>query len=198
MRAIGVVSIMGAMMLGSLGAAVAPAGWLVQVAAGAEQPGAKAAAAVTLRGTVAAVDREARTITLKGPKGGTLTLEVRDESKFDSVKVGDPVVATYYEAVAIVVRKAGTAAPGTSVQETRVTSKPGEVPAGAIGREVRLTGTIKAIDRAGQTVTVQGPRGGTETVKVREAKNLEGLKVGDLVEIGFTQALAVSLDRPPR
>jgi hypothetical protein len=34
-------------------------------------------------------------------------------------------------------------------------------------------------------------------VKVREPKSLDGPKVGDLVEITLSQALAVSLDRPP-
>jgi len=100
------------------------------------------------------------------------------------------------EAVAWRVVKAGSgAAPGVSTQETRVSSKPGETPAGAVGREVTATVTITAIDRKNHTVTVKGPQGGTETIKAKEPKNLEGLKVGDMVEISYSQALAVSLDK---
>ena len=157
----------------------------------------KSAAAVTkIRGTVAGVDKDAGTVTLKGPKGRTVTIEVKDKSKLDQINVGDPVVAAYMEAVAWRVVKAGSgAAPGVSTQETRVSSKPGETPAGAVGREVTATVTITAIDRKNHTVTVKGPQGGTETIKAKEPKNLEGLKVGDMVEISYSQALAVSLDK---
>jgi Cu/Ag efflux protein CusF len=157
----------------------------------------KSEASVTkIRGTVAGVDKDAGTVTLKGPKGRTVTIEVKDKSKLDQINVGDPVVAAYMEAVAWRVVKAGSgAAPGVSTQETRVSSKPGETPAGAVGREVTATVTITAIDRKNHTVTVKGPQGGTETIKAKEPKNLEGLKIGDMVEISYSQALAVSLDK---
>lgn len=162
-----------------------------------KMPGAAEGAVAKVHGTVAAVDKENRTITLKGPKGRTVTLDVQDPSKLDAVKVGDPVVATYVEAVAIQVKKAGSATPGITTEERRIGSKPGETPAGAIGREVTVTGTITAVDKKAQTVTIKGPRGHQETVKVKDPKNLEGVKAGDLIELTYAQALAVSLDRPP-
>ena len=96
-----------------------------------KRPAVGEAAVVRVRGTVAAVDKDNRTITLKGPKGRTITLDVQDPSKLEVVKVGDPVVAAYMEAVAIQVKKAGAATPGVSVEQSRVSSKPGETPAGA-------------------------------------------------------------------
>jgi Cu/Ag efflux protein CusF len=163
----------------------------------APKPVGRSETSVTkVRGTVSAIDKDAGTVTLKGPKGRTLTIEVMDKQKLDVIKVGDPVVAAYVEAVAFRVQKAGSGAtPGMSVQETRVTSKPGETPAGAVGREVTATVTITAIDKKAHTVTIKGPRGGMETIKAKDPKNLEGLKVGDMVEITYTQALAVSLDK---
>ena len=163
-----------------------------------KRPAVGEAAVVRVRGTVAAVDKDNRTITLKGPKGRTITLDVQDPSKLEVVKVGDPVVAAYMEAVAIQVKKAGAATPGVSVEQSRASSKPGETPAGAIGRQVTVTGTITAIDRKAPTVTIKGPRGNEETVKVKDPKNLEGVKVGDLVELTYAQALAVSLDKPEK
>jgi hypothetical protein len=82
-----------------------------------------------------------------------------------------------------------------SVTEARVTSKPDETPAGAVGREVVVTATITAIDRTAQTVTIKGPRGNTETIKVKDATNLTGVEAGDVAELTYTQALAVTLDR---
>ena len=153
--------------------------------------------AVRGRGSITAIDKEQGTVTLKGPKR-SVTLEVRDREKLDAIKVGDPVVALYTEALVIQVKKAGTASPGVTVQESRVGSKPGETPAGAVGREISLTATITAIDRKGHTVTVKGPEGRTETIAVKDPKNLDGVKVGDLVDVTYTQALVVSLDKPAK
>jgi hypothetical protein len=167
-------------------------------AAAEKMPGKGAVTAVKIRGTIDAIDKDKGTVTLKGPKGRTVTLDVQDKQKLDALKVGDPVVATYMEAVVIQARKAGTAAPGVTTQETRVSSKPGETPAGAIGREVTVTATITALDKKAHTVTIKGPQGGTETIKAKDPKNLEALKVGDMVDITYAQALAVTLDKPAK
>ena len=62
------------------------------------------------------------------------------------------------EAVAIQVKKQARrrpASPGSSA-----VSPPGpETPAGAIRREVTVTGTITAVDRKAQTATIKGPQG---------------------------------------
>jgi hypothetical protein len=80
-------------------------------AAAEKMPGKGAATSVKVRGTIDAIDKDKGTITLKGPKGRTVTLEVRDRQKLDVVKVGDPVVATYMEAVVIQALKAGRRRP---------------------------------------------------------------------------------------
>ncbi len=61
-----------------------------------------------------------------------------------------------------------------------------------------MTATITAIDKKAHTVTIKGPEGNTETVKAKDPKNLDLVKVGDLVEISYMQALAVSLDKPAK
>src|SRR4029434_3464684 len=99
--------------------------------------------------------KDAGTVTLKGPKGRTVTIEVKDKSKLDQINVGDPVVAAYIEAVARHVVQAGPgAAPGVSTQETRVSSKPGETPAGAVGREVTASVAVTEIDGENHSGTV--------------------------------------------
>ncbi len=126
-----------------------------------------------------------------------MTLDVHDPQKLEVVKVGDPVVATYYEAIAIEVKKSGAATPGITVQEGRASSKPGENPAGAVAREVTLIGTITAIDARRRRSPSRAPRAGAETVKVRDPKNLKNVKVGDMIELTYAQALVVALDKPP-
>lgn len=149
---------------------------------------------VTVRGTVEAIDKEKQTVTLKGPKR-TIVLQVRDPKKLDAIAVGDPVVGKYYESLAIAVKKAGEGAPGASAQQATASSKPGETPAGAVAQQITVTATITAIDKNAKTVTIKGPEGNVETVKARDPKNLDRVKVGDLVDITYTRAFAVSLDK---
>ena len=182
----------GVMCVVALGAGVVSAR---AAGSGEAKPSKTETRTVTVHGTVEAIDKDARTVTLKGPKGGTLTLTVQDPQKLEVIKVGDPVVARYRESLAIQVKKAGEATPGASAKESVASSKPGENPAGAVERQVTVTVTITAINAKAQTITVKGPQGNVETVKVRDPKNLVGVKVGDLVELTYTQALAIALDK---
>lgn len=49
--------------------------------------------------TVEAIDKSAGTATLRGPAGNSHTIPARDPKNLDLVKVGEPVVATYTEAL---------------------------------------------------------------------------------------------------
>jgi hypothetical protein len=55
---------------------------------------------------VTAVNQKASTITLKGPRGNSVTLDVKNPEQFKVVKVGDDILVTYTEAVAISVEPA--------------------------------------------------------------------------------------------
>jgi len=124
---------------------------------------------------------------------GTVTV-VADEA----IQVGDPVIGKYYEALVVEVKKAGEGTPGVSTQQAVARSKPGEVPAGAVGQQITVTATIEAIDKKARTVTIKGPEGNSVTVKARDPKNLDKVKVGDNVEITYTEALVISLDKPAK
>ena len=63
--------------------------------------------AVQVKGTVAAVDKEAKTVTLKGPKGRYHTVQVEDPAVLQRVKVGDTVIVTAAEALAVSLEKKG-------------------------------------------------------------------------------------------
>ncbi len=149
---------------------------------------------LTVRGTVEAIDKDKQTVTLKGPNR-SLKLRVEDPNKLDAIKVGDPVVSKYYEGLIIEVKKPGESTVGASAQQAVVTSKPGETPAGAVAQQITVTATVVAIDKKAQTATIKGPEGNTVTVKARDPKNLDKVKVGDNVEITYTEALAISLDK---
>lgn len=84
------------------------------------------------------------------------------------------------------------------MEERRASSKPEENPAGAVARQVSVTATITAVNKQAPSVTIKGPKGNVETIKVKDARNLANVKAGDLVEITYMQALAVALDKPTK
>jgi hypothetical protein len=73
------------------------------------------------------------------------------------------------------------------------TAQPGEKPGGTLGRTVTVTTTITAIDLANGTVTLTGPGGDSQTIKARDPANLKKVQVGDLVEITYSEAVAVAV-----
>jgi hypothetical protein len=149
---------------------------------------------VESRATITAVDRSQRQVTLRDESGGEFVVEATDAVRnFDQIQVGDEVVVAYTEALAWQVKPAGEGAPGLSTDEGVTRAKPGEKPAGAVGRSVTITATITAIDLAAGTVTLTGPGGNSRTIKARDPNNLKKVKVGDLVDITYSEALAVSV-----
>ena len=164
-----------------------------------EKPALEQSSLVTVTATVEAIDQATRMVTLKGPEGNTITFKAGDKIKnLSQVKVGDSVLAKYYESVAIEVKKPGEAKPGVTTQEAVTRAKPGETPAGMAVSQVTVTATIAAIDKKKPAVTLKGADGKTTTVKVRNPKNLENVKVGDQVVITYTEALALSLEKAPK
>ena len=146
------------------------------------------------RATVTEVYLPERLVTLKDDRGREIILEVPDQVKsLDQVKAGDEVIVSYTTAVAWQVRRAGEAAPGVSEQTAFSTEKAGEKPAGTVGRSVTLTTTITAIDLPRESVTLTGPEGRSRTIRVREPGDLRKVQVGDLVEITYSEAVAIAV-----
>jgi Cu/Ag efflux protein CusF len=70
-----------------------------------ELPGGIKAHETTITAKVTAVDKEASTVTLLGPEGGSVSLEV-DPAALEKIAVGDMVSAVYTEALAVSVERA--------------------------------------------------------------------------------------------
>ena len=70
------------------------------------QPAAGAAREITAIAKVTAVNPKQKTMTLRGPRGNDVTLNVENPEHFKVVKVGDEVLVTYTEAVAVSVEPA--------------------------------------------------------------------------------------------
>ena len=79
-------------------------------AAGKAPPGTSPAAGGLRRfrvvTTIEGLDRPTQTVTVKGPMGNYVTARVADPSRLTQVRIGDHVVVTYTEALAISLEKA--------------------------------------------------------------------------------------------
>jgi len=79
-------------------------------AAGKAPPGSSPAAGGLRRfkvvTTIEGLDRPTQTVTVKGPRGRYLTARVADPSRLTQVRIGDHIVITYTEALAVSLEKA--------------------------------------------------------------------------------------------
>lgn len=155
-------------------------------------------ASVEVTATVTAIDQATREVTLTTDDGATHSfIAGADVQNLAQVQPGDVVTVVYAEALAYEVRKGGSAvAPMTTIAGGR--AEPGSKPAGAVGQQTTVTVSITAIDPAVPAVTFTGPAGNSRTIKVLHPEKLEGVSVGDTVEITYTEALAIKVVSAPK
>ena len=142
--------------------------------------------------TVTKVDKEARSVTFRGPRGNLGTLDVPKESQnFDQVKVGQQYKMKYVEAVAVDIRKGGSPS-AAAAQEVKLAPK-GAKPGGVVVRTVQLAGVIDAVDYKDRYIAVRGPKGNVLPLKVGSDINMEQLAAGDRISVTHTAALALEM-----
>lgn len=184
----------------AMGAAIAAMTALALPAAAADKAPQKATVKETVKVTAAvkAIDYDKRLITLQGKDGQALTVEAGpDVKRLKEIKAGDTVVVEYTEALAAELKKAGSPS-GVAVKEDVARAKASEAPGIKGTREVKATVTIDAVDLKNNIVTFTGPQGNVNIVAVRRPQMREfikTLKVGDKVDVTYTEAVAVSIER---
>lgn len=165
----------------------------------ASEPG-KAVIADTVKMTaqVTAIDNATRKVEMKGPEGRTFSVVAGNEVRnFDQIKVGDMVVLQYVEALTLELRKSGAANAPTE-QAAAVRAKPGEKPAGAVGRQVTLTADVVNVDEKKKIISLKGPEGKVVDLKVNNPDQFKVVKKGDKVDVTYTEALAIAVEPAPR
>jgi Cu/Ag efflux protein CusF len=184
LRMVGVLGILIGAVIMSI-----PAG----VAAGRQQVRSAETDVITAKATIIAIDKENRIVTLRGPRGNDMAVKADEKfQRFNELKVGDIVTAAYAQAIAVRVRKPGTAAPPK--QSESVVRQPDKVAA-TITREQTVSVTIQEIDLTAPSVTAEGPQKHQYTFRVRDKKEIQDLKVGDKVDVTYTEALLLRADR---
>jgi hypothetical protein len=165
--------------------AMLPAGTFAQTVTKQDQ--------VTETATITAIDKGSRAVTLQAANGDRKTFTVGPAvTRFNQLKVGDVIRATYYESLVLQLRKPGAAvAPSTSTSTAeRLKDRPG----GVVAMQETTAVTVKAVDTNVPSLTVVTAAGLTETWKIADRKNLEGVAPGDRIEMTYTKGVVVAAE----
>jgi hypothetical protein len=143
--------------------------------------------------TVEAVNFETRQVTAKKEDGTYDVFYVPSTMKeFDTLKVGDKITTKHYENIVLQLKAPGDPSVNTgSSAATR--SETGT--AGTMARQRTITATITAIDPNLPSITFTGPGNWKYTTRVQDKEALAKVKVGDKVDITWTEATVLSLER---
>jgi Cu/Ag efflux protein CusF len=145
-------------------------------------------------GVVEAIDAATRHVTIRKSDGTVVTTVAGpDITRFEEVKVGDKITARYYDNLIIRVKQPGEAEVASATKGTTGSNQ--AMPGGTKAKQMTLTVTITAIDPAVPSVTFTGPEGWKYTSKVQDPEALAKVKVGDKVDIVWTEAMLVALER---
>ena len=149
-------------------------------------------ASVNVTATVAKIDHKTRVVTLKADDGQEYTFVASaDVANLDQVKKGDLVTATYTEALVYEVKHGGKV--GEETTAAAAVAPLGAKPAGSVAEETTLTVKVAAINAKAPSITFKGPEGKTRTIKVKDPSKLQGVKVGDTVQITYVEAVGLKV-----
>lgn len=145
--------------------------------------------------TIEAIDPATRLLSLRGPAGPATIIAGPEVKNFAQIEVGDKVLITYIQALAAQITK--SKATPTATLDTAVKAAPaGAKPSGAVGQQLSTTVRIDSVDRTMDTVSFTRPDGSPRTIAVESQEGrlfIRTLKKGDLVDVVYTEALAMSV-----
>ena len=145
----------------------------------------------TLTVTVDSIERASRVVTIKKPDGTYGVFSVpADVKRFDTLKVGDKITARYYENVVLRLK-----APGEKPvdSETGAVTRSDNRNAATAAAQRTITATITKIDMKVPSISFSGPNGWNYSSHVKDKDTLAKVKVGDRVDITWTEAAIISI-----
>ena len=162
--------------------------------------GINTATMIEATATVTAVDMERHLVTIQGPQGNSAVIQVTDQVKnLPQVKIGDMVDIKYYQSAIVgLVKVDENTSLDTTVSGVKAGRPEGDKPGGAIGLQVKRRAEVMFVDPIQKFITFLSPDRGLRKVSLKNSPELQHyldeLKKGDIVEVTYTEALAISLE----
>ena len=150
---------------------------------------------VTVDGTVETIDMSKRAVNIKTADGKFVALDVPASAKrFDELKVGDKVKATYNNNVVVRLKPSSEAAVNTADTSSNMGKQ--ARPGGTTSTVRTMTATIADIDKSTSSMTFVGlgPNGWKYSRRVVDPEVFDQVKVGDRVDITWNTDLTVEVE----
>jgi hypothetical protein len=169
----------------------------VEAAAERVMPSFSASRNMTVTAQVYAINHETREVTLTGPEGNQFNFVASEEARnLGQVSVGDNVYAEVFEEVTINLVEAEGAEAGAGELAAMARTEEGDMPGAMVVDTQIVTMTVEEIDIEANTFKLKGPEGNVQQFEAQNPENLKLAKVGDLVVITRTSAIAISVEHP--
>ena len=141
-----------------------------------------------------AVNKTDRTVTLRNAQGQSNTIAVPADVDLNRLKKGDRVLIGVYQTLSLRVLPPGSAALGATAAGG--STAPGQPEGRAWGQQLVVVNEVTAIDLVTHTATLRGADGQSRTVAVKDPQmqdRMRNLRVGDLVELTYSEAVAAKV-----
>ncbi len=150
----------------------------------------------TVAAEVTAINLETREVTLLSEDGEILNIVAPEEARnLGQVRVGDILYAEYEETLSIEVVANDGYGPGAAQVEGLQRAAEGKLPGMAAVETTVITAKVDEINLEANSFKLRGPEGNVTEYTAHNPENLKRAKVGDLVVITVTEAVAISMER---
>jgi hypothetical protein len=151
---------------------------------------------ITLTAKVVAIDKENRTLSLKGEEGEEITVEAGEQAiNFDQIEVGDTLNAGYMESVEVFLDQSGSA-PDMQAEEVAERAEKGEKPGGVIGRSMLISAKVTEVDKKSRVLTLELEDGSEVEKQVDPSiAAFDQIKKGDAISVRMTRILVVDVSK---
>ena len=148
----------------------------------------------TTTATVDRIERSSRVLTLRSGGNTFQTLSVDPSVKaFDDLKTGDIVTVRYLESIVVQVR------PGAALTDVRdSTAEAQKASNGQVLQQLKAVVKVERIDPQALSTEYRTKDNRKVLRSVADKRVLEGLKVGDQVEVTMTRERAIGIERARR
>jgi hypothetical protein len=163
-----------------------------------ERPSMSTSRTMTVSAVVAAIDHETRVVTVRKADGEEITFTASEEARnLGQVAVGDILRAEYIETLSIEVLANDGMEPEAVAGAALARAKEGEMPGMAAMEQAVITAVVEEINLENNTFKLREPDGSVNEYVARVPENLRRAKVGDLVVITVTNAVAIAVEEQP-
>ncbi|MBN3858512.1 hypothetical protein G3N59_34500 [Paraburkholderia sp. Ac-20340] len=150
------------------------------------------AAPVHLKAKIVGIDRGARIVTLRGPRGNDIDIGLSEQvSNFDQLNIGDTVDVLYKNALLVTAEKVTGKDKGIRKRVDTSVYMPASSGYSA-ARQVEVQATVQHINAKKREVTLRGAYQ-TVTLEATPDIDLKTLKVGDTIHAVFVSAYATQV-----